>query len=304
MKRGDFIRKLSFLGLGSGLVTNPLFSSVFPSAKKGKLLILHTNDQHSRIDSFPADDKRYPNQGGVARRASLIKQLKSEYEHVLLLDCGDILQGTPYFNYFGGELEFRLMSEMGYDASTIGNHEFDGGMELLAKNLKTANFPMLNCNYGFEGTLLDGLIQPYKIFNFSGFRVGVTGVGIALKGLVPADLFGNVVYKNPILSLEMVANELKTKHSCDLVICLSHLGYKYEGNKVSDIVLAQNTSNVDIILGGHTHTFMKQLDIRTNLSGKEVAISQAGWAGLMLGKIEVDFQKGRGFCVKCDNISI
>lgn len=269
-----------------------------------KLIILHTNDTHSRIEPFPDDGSRNAGLGGVAKRASLIQQIRSENQHVLLFDSGDIFQGTPYFNFFGGELDIRLMSEMGYDATTMGNHDFDGGLENFEKHLREqGNFPLIISNYDFSDTVLHDRYIPRKVFQKGDIRIGVTGVGIELNGLVSAHLYGPTKYMDPIKHATEQANILKHDEKCDLVICLSHLGYKYDKEKVSDIHLAQNSDSIDIILGGHTHTFMDKPDTYRNKSGNPVIIHQVGWAGMRLGKIEVTFERNKkNKCVTCDGI--
>jgi 5'-nucleotidase len=254
-----------------------------------KLTILHTNDVHSRIDPFPKNDPKYPGMAGVARRAALIKKIRSTEANVLLLDAGDIWQGTPYFNLYGGELEFKLMYEMGYDAATIGNHDFDNGIESLSKQLVHAGFPFINLNYDFTDTPLEGKILPHKIFQRGGLRVGVIGVGIELKGLVNDKLYGNTQYSNPLQKADDTASLLKKSLKCDLVICLSHLGYKYSDKKISDEVLARESSYIDLIIGGHTHTFLDEPVRYKNKSNKEVLVAQVGWAGIRLGRVDYYF---------------
>jgi 5'-nucleotidase len=254
-----------------------------------KLTILHTNDVHSRIDPFPKNDPKYPGMAGVARRAALIKKIRSTEANVLLLDAGDIWQGTPYFNLYGGELEFKLMTEMGYDAATIGNHDFDNGIESLSKQLVHAGFPFINLNYDFTDTPLEGKILPHKIFQRGGLRVGVIGVGIELKGLVNDKLYGNTQYSNPLQKADDTASLLKKSLKCDLVICLSHLGYKYSDKKISDEVLARESSYIDLIIGGHTHTFLDEPVRYKNKSNKEVLVAQVGWAGIRLGRVDYYF---------------
>lgn len=260
-----------------------------------KLTILHTNDQHSRIEPFDASYTKNPNQGGFARRASLIQQIRNQESNVLLLDSGDIFQGTPYFNFFGGELEFKLMSMMKYDASTMGNHDFDNGLEGFLKVLPNANFPFICSNYDFKNTILDGKTSPYKIFNKNGIKVGIFGVGIQLDGLVGKKQYAETVYSNPIDVAQHYSNLLKKEQKCDLVICLSHIGYDYkeEPTKISDKILAANTENIDIILGGHTHTFLPEPQTFTNRQGKNVLVNQVGWAGLLLGRIDFYFDTNK-----------
>ncbi len=250
------------------------------------LCIMHTNDVHSHIDPFPKNHKKYPGMGGVAKRAKLIQEIRSKCQHTLLLDAGDMFQGTPYFNYFGGELEFKLMNAMKYDAATIGNHDFDNGIDSLAHQVKSATFKILNANYNFKKTPMNGLTQPYKIFNKGKFKIGVFGIGIELKGLVNPKMFGNTIYNNPINVAKYQAEFLKKK-GCNLIICLSHLGLKYTSKKVSDIILAEKCSYIDIVIGGHTHTFLnKPIEINSKIAGKTY-INQVGWAGINLGIIDV-----------------
>jgi 5'-nucleotidase len=270
-----------------------------------RVSILHTNDVHSRIEPFPMDGSRNQGLGGAARRAWMISELRQKHEHVLLLDSGDMLQGTPYFNVFGGELEFKLMSKMGYDAATMGNHDFDGGLEPLAQHLKYANFPLLVANYDFTGTAMEGKTKEYAVFERAGIRIGVFGLGIELDGLVPKALYGDTVYANPVPVGNRIAATLRNDLRCDYIICLSHLGYKYENTKVSDHVLARETAEIDLILGGHTHTFLKKPDVVANKAGKPVMITQAGWAGILLGHVELVFERNRqARCVSCRNLLI
>ncbi len=287
--RRDFLKKSLFAGLGlAALELSPL--ELFARTELVKLTILHTNDVHSRIDPFPANDPRYPNMGGVAPRAELIKSIRATEPNVLLFDCGDIFQGTPYFNLYKGELEMKLMSQMGYDAGTIGNHDFDLGVEGLEKQLVFANFPLLSANYDFTDTAMQGKTLPYKIFVKNGVKVGVFGVGIELDGLVGKNMYGNTRYLNPIANANFMADKLKCELGCHLVICLSHLGFSYEDNKVSDKILAQNSKDIDIILGGHTHTFLDKPWMEANTKKQEVMICQVGFGGIKLGRIDCVFK--------------
>tara|TARA_B110000240_G_C13353800_1_gene390912 strand:+ start:1 stop:789 length:789 start_codon:yes stop_codon:yes gene_type:complete len=244
---------------------------------------------HSHIHPFQSG--RNKGLGGMAQRSALIKNIREENKNVLLLDAGDIFQGTPYFNLYKGELEIKLMSQMNYDAATIGNHDLDNGLVGLKKQLKHANFPFLIANYNFENTILENTFSPYKIFDKNGIKVGVFGIGIELDGLVPKKLFGNTKYLDPIKISNKYAKLLKDKHKCDLVICLSHLGFKYKSQKISDLRLAKETKNIDLIIGGHTHTFLKKPAISKNLDDKNVIINQVGWGGINIGKIDFVFQQ-------------
>ncbi len=303
------INRRKFL-MKSGAAAGLFALSQFPfeAFAKGdikRITILHTNDQHSRIEPFEMDGGKFQGQGGFANRAAIINKIRSEEKNVLLLDSGDIWQGTPYFNMYQGSLEFKLMSEMKYDASTIGNHDFDLGMEGFAKQLPLANFPFLCANYDFKNTPLKDKTQPYKIFHVDGIKVGVFGLGIELKGLVPKALYGETVYEEPIAAANKIAAELRNDHKCDLVICLSHLGYKYPNKKVSDIDLALNGSNIDLILGGHTHTFFPFPEEYKNAAGKKVILNQVGWAGILLGRLDFYFeQKKKGLIVPDTPIKI
>jgi 5'-nucleotidase len=293
MKRRDFIQKTA---AGSALVLGGLSLSSFdvvPETKK--LTILHTNDVHSHIDPFPMDDPKNPNMGGAARRATLIEQIRKEEPNVLLLDAGDVFQGTPYFNYYGGELEFKLMSMMKYDLCTLGNHDFDNGIDGFYKQLPHAKFDFVSANYDFKNTILNGIVKPYKTFVKDGIKVGIFGLGIELKGLVSESLYKETVYHNPIEVAQDMSRILKVNEKCDLVICLSHLGFIYANDpeKISDIVLARTTKNIDLIIGGHTHTFLTKPYIEKNLDGNEVMINQVGAYGLNLGRIDFTFEKGR-----------
>lgn len=256
-----------------------------------KICILHTNDWHSRIDPFPEDGGKFAGMGGAAYRAHIIHEIRREEKNILLLDAGDIFQGTPYFNFYGGELEYKLMSQMGYDACTLGNHDFDAGLEGILKQLPHATFPFLSANYNFDNTILKNQFKPYKVFVKDGIRIGVFGIGIKLQGLVPDKWYGDTVYIDPIATARQTVKTLKTEEHCDLVICLSHLGYRYKDNTVSDEVLAAQTTDIDLIIGGHTHTFMDAPVSYKNSDGKETLIYQVGWAGINLGRIDFFMEK-------------
>lgn len=303
MKRRQFIQRLGLgsIFLGSGIIS----PEVFANPSMFKLTILHTNDTHSRIDPFPMDGGSNQGLAGVARRAALIKKIRQQEKNVLLLDSGDTFQGTPYFNLFGGEIEFKTMSAMGYDASTMGNHDFDAGLEGFVKQLPHANYPFICSNYDFTDTPIHGKTQPFKIIKKGDIKIGLFGLGVELDGLVPKDGFGNTKYLDPIEKAQYYANFLKHDQKCDLVICLSHLGYKYSNEKVDDIKLAKNSENIDIILGGHTHTFLSKPDVQLNLKGEKTIINQVGFAGIVLGRLDVFLEKNKkSVCVSCNNHEI
>ncbi len=289
MNRKKFLQQTA-LATGSLLVANKAVKASNTIEENNTIItILHTNDVHSRLDPFPMDGSRNAGLGGVAARAEIIKQIRAEQGHVLLLDSGDIFQGTPYFNVYKGEPEIKAMSAMGYDACTMGNHDFDAGLDNFAHQLQHANFPVLLCNYDFRNTPMENKYLPYKIFTKGDIKIGVFGVGIELKGLVPENLYGNTVYKNPIDCANTVSRFLK-KQQCNFIICLSHLGDKYEDDKVSDEVLAKETFDIDLILGGHTHRFFNEPRKYTNKNGGDTLVNQVGWAGIQLGRLDYIFK--------------
>ncbi|MDN3673738.1 metallophosphatase [Flavobacterium branchiarum] len=285
MKRRDFIEKTA---ASTALLSLGLSMSSFTSPDVKHITILHTNDVHSHIDPFPADDPRNANMGGVSRRAALIDSIRKENPNVLLLDAGDIFQGTPYFNYYGGELEFKLMSMMKYDASTIGNHDFDNGVDGLYAQMPHAKFEFISSNYDFKNTVMDGLVKPYKIFNKDGIKIGVFGLGIELEGLVDKLMYKETVYNDPVETAHDMVRILKKEQKCDLVICLSHLGYKYrdDATRMCDLKLAEQTQDIDLIIGGHTHTFLDKPTIVKNKAGEDVLVNQVGCYGINVGRID------------------
>ncbi|MCC9137882.1 metallophosphoesterase [Pontibacter silvestris] len=288
MRRRDFLKTTAVGAAGLSLVGLPFSAD---AAQQIKLTILHTNDQHSRIDPFPDDGRLYGGMGGMARRASLIEEVRKQEPNVLLLDSGDIWQGTPYFNFFNGELEYKLMSQMKYDASTLGNHDFDNGLKGLENKLPNATFPFIIANYDFSKTILKNRFQPYKIFEKQGVRVGVFGLGIELEGLVSKNNFGETVYQDPVQVAKEMVQELRQNQKCQLIICLSHLGYEYKDEKIDDIKLAQQVEGIDLILGGHTHTFLDEPEVVRHVSGHETLVNQVGWSGIFLGRIDFLFNR-------------
>lgn len=293
MKRRDFIQKTAAASALLALPSLPLMS--FASLNIKHITILHTNDVHSHIDPFPLTDPKNPNMGGVSRRASLIEKIRKESSNVLLLDAGDVFQGTPYFNYYGGELEFKLMSMMKYDLCTLGNHDFDNGIDGFYSQLHNANFDFVSANYDFKNTVLNTIVKPYKIFNKSGIKIGVFGLGIELAGLVDKKNYKETGYQNPVEMSQEMTRILKQELKCDLVICLSHIGYTYnnEPNRICDLQLAAQTRDIDLIIGGHTHTFLDKPTIVKNADNKDVLVNQVGCYGINLGRIDFYFDNDK-----------
>ena len=268
------------------------------SSKNLKITILHTNDVHSQIEPFPSNHNLYPNKGGFARRANLINETINLNPNTLIFDAGDIFQGTPYFNFFQGDLELSLMKKMGYNAATIGNHEFDAGLKTLKQNIINNDFQFISSNYDFTNTELEGLIDKYKIYNKAGVKIGVFGLGIELNGLVNPLLYNETKYYDPVDIAKDMTSKLKFEEKCDLVICISHLGHQYQIDKISDTKLAKLTSNIDLIIGGHTHTLLKEPLILNNSLGEEVIINQVGSSGVFVGRIDFNFTNNFKFSDK------
>lgn len=258
------------------------------------ITILHTNDTHSQIDPLPAND-RNAGKGGVARRATLVKRVRKENPNTLLLDGGDVLQGTPYFNFYRGEVEYKAMSAIGYDAGTIGNHEFDNGIEALAAALKFANFDIVSANYDFKGTALEGTVKPYVIKTVAGVRIGLFGLGISPVALITPETFKGVTYKDPVAVARESISILKQREKCALIVCLSHLGYypNPRPNQVGDSQLAAQVNGIDYIVSGHTHTFMQEPVKQLQPCGAETLIFQVGKSGIYVGRADFTFRSGK-----------
>ncbi|MDC6405517.1 MULTISPECIES: bifunctional metallophosphatase/5'-nucleotidase [Maribacter] len=264
-------------------------------ASKKHLTILHTNDVHSHIDAFPKNHADFPGLGGLARRAGLVQKIRKENPNTLLLDAGDIFQGTPYFNFYGGELEFKLMSMLRYDAATIGNHDFDNGIDGLLAQLPFASFDFLIANYDFTNTVLDGYTKPYKTYIKDGLKVGIYGLGINLAGLVTKKLYKETEYLDPYEVATDIEALLKETEKCDIIICLSHLGYSYENeNRPDDLKLGKRTKYTDLIIGGHTHTFLERPTVITNANGREILVNQVGCFGVNVGRVDFYFDEAGG----------
>lgn len=264
--------KRSFIMLGLALA----IVSCAPQADH--LTILHTNDTHSQIE--PKDN----DQGGYARRMGLIEKEREADKNLLLLDAGDFCQGTPYFNFYHGRIELDAMNRMGYDAATLGNHEFDNGLDTLAAVLKTAHFPIVCANYDFTGTPMEGVVKPYTIIHRAGIKIGIFGLGCDPKGLIADKNFEPAVYLHPYAVAQEMADKLQAK-GCDVVICLSHLGtYPKPGDEVCDVAMVGKTRGIDVVIGGHTHKMYDNLRVE-NMDGKPIPVCQMGKSGVYLGKI-------------------
>lgn len=249
-----------------------------------KLIILQTSDVHSRIEPVNQKGDRNYNEGGFVRRATFLDQFRKEHENVLVFDCGDISQGTPYYNMFQGEVEIKLMNRMGYDGMAIGNHEFDFGLDNMARLFKLAKFPVLCANYNLDATVLKDLVKPYIILDRFGLKIGVFGLGAKPEGLIQANKCEGVLYEDPIEVSNKVAALLKAK-GCDLVLCLSHLGIQMDERLVA------KTRNIDVILGGHSHTFMKGPKTYLNMDGKGVSIMHSGKSGVRVGRLDLTLKR-------------
>lgn len=305
MKRRQFVSN-SILA-AAAIQAKPLKALIAPNEEIEKLVILHTNDTHSRIEPF--DSGEFQGLGGISSRKTLIDSVRKEEKHVLLLDAGDIFQGTPYFNLYQGALEMKAMSMLGYDAGTLGNHDFDLGIGNFVKQHQYANFPFIVSNYDASNTEMKGIIHPYHIMKKGRIKIGILGLGINLDGYVPSAHFQGLIIKNPVEEAKRIVNILKFEKKCDLVIALSHLGFEYKNKTTySDVMIAELVDNIDIIIGGHTHTFLKCPKIVQKPSNKYTMINQVGFAGINLGRIDLYFHseknkviEAQSNLIKCEN---
>jgi len=285
-------------GASLALSAQPLFShartfSEFasPLLQPGKdetlITILHTNDQHSQIDPLPAND-RNAGKGGVARRATLVKRIRAENPNTLLIDAGDSFQGTPYFNLYRGVVEYKAMTAIGSDIVTLGNHDFDNGIEALADAMKYAKFEFVSANYDVRGTAIENRVKPYVVREIGGVRVGVFGLGIKLEGLNPPESFKGVKYYDPVKVSKGAVEVLRNRERCAMVVCASHLGYypNPKADEVGDSQVASQVDGIDFIASGHTHTFMRQPVLTKQPSGGNTVIFQVGKSGIYLGRVD------------------
>lgn len=268
---------------------------LLPRRGETLITILHTNDTHSQIDPVPPNDKLYPGKGGVARRSTLMKRIRRQNKNTLLIDAGDVFQGTPYFNFYKGEVEYKAMSAIGYDAGTLGNHEFDNGVDSLAAAMKFANFDLLSANYDVGGTPLEGRVKRYVVRQVGGVRVGLFGLGISPAGLITPANFKGITYRDPVAASREVVAEMRDRERCDLVVGMSHLGYypKPKEGEVGDSQVATQVDGIDFIASGHNHTFMEEPVSVKQPSGKETLIFQVGKSGIFVGRVDFRVRRGR-----------
>ncbi len=256
-----------------------------------KLTILYTNDTHARLDPFPKNATQFAGLGGIARRANLIRRIREQEKNLLLLDAGDVFQGTPWFDVYGGELDLKLMSEIRYDAMAVGNHEFDLGLEALAEAADNADFPLLAANYSVHNTPLDGVVRRFVVKSIAGLRVGIFGLGIELPGVVDPKLYGGVRSRDVEVWANGMVTSLRRYHNCDLIICLSHLGYEYSDSRIDDLTIARKVGGIDLIIGGHTHTFLDRPVSMINPEGTRTLVTQMGHSGVRLGRLDIDINR-------------
>ena len=266
--------------------------SLSGQAKKHKqLVILHTNDTHSAILPINAQlpDTMKAGRGGFLRRIAMLKEERAKHPDLLYFDSGDFFQGSAYFTMFKGDVEVGLMNQMGIDASTIGNHEFDFGLENMARVFKQANFPILCANYDFTGTVMEGICKPWIIIKRNGLKIGVFAVCPKLKGLVSDKNCVGVKYLDPAKVALETATMLKQQQKCDMVICISHLGWNIN-REGDDQYMIQGSRNIDLVLGGHSHTYMTQLEYCNNMDGKPIPVDQNGKSAVFVGRLVVDLK--------------
>lgn len=282
----------SFFANAASSLASPL---LLPETGETLITILHTNDTHSQIDPIPANDKQNGGKGGVARRASLVKRVRKENPNTLMLDAGDSFQGTPYFNFFKGEVEFKSMSMIGYDAATLGNHEFDNGVDALAAAMKFANFDFVSSNYDVRGTPLESHVKPYVVRELGGVRIGLFGLGISPIGLITPDNFKGVTYADPVRAARVVVKLLREQERCQLVVAMTHIGYypKPKAGQIGDSQVAAQVDGIDFIASGHTHTFMKQPVVAKTPNGGNTIIFQVGMSGINVGRVDLKLREGK-----------
>ena len=274
-----------------GMMILLMFSTVTVLAQqKIKLVILHSNDTHSQVEPTEKSTLKTADMGGYARRMGEIESIRAKEKNVLLVDAGDYSQGTPYFNFFNGRVEIDAMNRMKYDAGTLGNHEFDNGIDTLAVVLKNAQFPMISSNYQLDKTPLFSLIKPYIVIVKGGLRIGIMALDVNPVSLIFEKNYRGIVYKDPIEKANNVSDLLKKSEHCDVIICLSHLGADSTKHEVNDFEIARKTRYIDVIIGGHSHSMITNTNVQ-NAAGRNIVIAQMGKSGLYLGRVDLELEK-------------
>ena len=292
MKKNHIYNKVA----GMVMVFLPIYLLAFlpftADAKKQKqLVILHTNDTHSCIMPLNEnlDNKDLAGRGGFLRRINMIKEQRQQHPDLLLFDSGDFSQGSGYYTLFKGEVEIGLMNQMGYDAATIGNHEFDFGMDNMAKLFRQANFPIVCSNYDVTGTVLEGLVKPYITLKRNGVKIGVFALAPPMKGLVFDGNCEGITFLDPAETAQKYIDLLRKQEKCDLVICISHLGWNV--SVYPDEKFLSQTEGCDLVLGGHTHTYMPSLEYAPDKNGKLIPVDQNGKHAVFVGKLVLSLEK-------------
>jgi len=281
---------IPFRGLGF-LVFLILFSTIsLLGQQKVKLVILHTNDTHSQIEPTDKSILKTSDMGGYARRMGQIDQIRATEKNVLLVDAGDFSQGTPYFNFFNGRIEIDGMNRMKYDAVTLGNHEFDNGVDTLATILRNARFAVISSNYELSNTPLKDLVKPYMILERGGLRIGIMALDVNPKSLIFEKNYKGIVYDDPVDKAVEVSTLLKKKEKCDVIICLSHLSSDSTKHVVNDFEIARKSRYIDVIIGGHSHSLITNTNVK-NAAGKPIVIAQMGKSGMYLGEVVLELEK-------------
>lgn len=304
--RRDFLRNAAIAGIAFPLARAPFLTRgkdrvalweplLTPENGETLITVLHTNDTHSQIDPVLDNDKSWAGKGGVARRATLVKKIRKENPNTILIDAGDVLQGTPYFNFYKGEVEYKAMSLIGYDAGTIGNHEFDNGVEALAKAMQYANFDIISTNYDVRGSALEKKVKTHAVKVVGGIRIGLFGLGIRPEGLITNENFAPLKYMDPVRMARGAVKLLREQERCQLVLGMSHLGYypNPKGDELGDTQLAAQVEGIDFIASGHTHTFMERPVLQKNPAGKDTVIYQVGKSGIYLGRVDFTLRDGQ-----------
>lgn len=285
-------RRLIFSGRTREAMWAPLLE---PAKGETLITVLHTNDTHSQIDPIGDTDKTHAGQGGVARRATLVKKVRQENPNTLLIDAGDVLQGTPYFNFYKGEVEYKAMSLIGYDVGTIGNHEFDNGVQALAKAMQFANFDIVSTNYDVRGSALESKVKTHVVKQVGGIRVGLFGLGIRPQGLITDENFAPLKYLDPVRMSRGAVKLLREQEKCQLVLCMSHLGYypSPRADEFGDTQLVSQVDGIDFIASGHTHTFMDKPVLQKAPNGSNTVVFQVGFAGIYVGRVDFTLKDGK-----------